>query len=94
MFVPLSTASKIQQHEELKERIAWLEKDILDRKRRWTKIRDVLSRKIPVKFKQLLNLNDQSGNINFDHDGKTLQLAVQKGTESNDKATKDVKGLR
>jgi chromosome segregation ATPase len=86
--------AKVKQTEDLDKRIEELEKDMSQRRKRWHQFRKFLTRKTSDKFGEMLTMNDCSGDLEFDHEGKRLALAVQKGSSTADTQTKDVKALR
>lgn len=91
-FISLVPESKMNQIDEISERLRELQQDITRRKDRWTAMRAFLEKKTPRKFDEMLNLNQYSGTLEFSHEFKSLDLVVQKGV--NGGRTTDVKGLR
>lgn len=68
-----------------------LKKDIKSRRKRWRQFRSHLSHTTGMKFNEMLQLNKYTGSLEFEHDSKTLDLAVAKSSQGE---TKDVKALR
>lgn len=61
---------------------------------RWRKLQKHLSSMTDHRFDEILQLNKQSGQLEFDHEGHELNLVVQKNINDTSSQTKDVKALR
>ena len=69
--------------------------DLRERKKKWKKFRNHIADMTNDSFDQILNKKGSSGQIDYDHTNKTLNLVVQKdNTDSNMTQTTDVKALR
>lgn len=84
---------KTQEIESLDQQIKDLKDDMKARKRRWKQFRKHLEVATAIKFSEMLDLNKYSGDLEFNHDNKSLDLSVQKGGGSQAGASKDVKAL-
>lgn len=67
-------------------------KDLVKRRKRWAHLQSHLTKVTEHKFDDMLNLNNYSGGLTFDHNGKSLDLHVAKDGAAG--AVTDVKGLR
>jgi len=76
---------------ETKDKLYVLEEDLAERRKKWRKFRKFLEKSTGSKFRELLAVNNYNGSSSFDHESKTLSVAVSK---EKDKACRnDVKAL-
>lgn len=78
---------------EVCDKIEELEEDLAQRHARSKDMRKGLQNTTRIKFKELLSLNKYCGKLQFDHEGKTLDLLVSKDSSKKSR-NKDVKALR
>jgi chromosome segregation ATPase len=86
--------AKMKVMDEVDEKIQEMEKDVTQRRKRWQQFRKQLAKTIGIKFGQMLTMNKYNGTIEFNHQTRTLDLAVQKDNAENESNSKDVKALR
>ena len=85
--------SKMQQIEAIAKSTKDLTKDLKDRKSRWRQFRGHIAEITNLGFDTMLNKKGSSGEVEFDHDNKRLNLVVQKSNADSHSQTKDVKAL-
>lgn len=83
--------------EHLQNTIEQLESDLKTRRKRWKHFRKHLEHKTSEKFQELLLMNKYTGDLEFDHDQRYLNLSVQKQNANQNSSaaahSNDVKGL-
>jgi len=85
--------TKMYQIEKIEKNKNVLEIDIRDRKKKWKKFRNHIVEMANFTFDEVLNRKGSSGQIEFDHKEKTLNLIVQKDNKDESSQTADVKAL-
>jgi chromosome segregation ATPase len=85
--------SKNKQLEQIAENVEKLAKDLASRKKRWKTFRKHLVTMSQSTFDEILQLKGSAGDLDFNHDDKTLNLVVQKDNTDASSQTKDVKAL-
>lgn len=85
---------KVEQLERIEATVKELTEDARDRRRRWRQFRSHIQKMTGAVFNEILNKKGSSGELEFDHNDGTLNLAVQKDAENQMSQTKDVKALR
>jgi hypothetical protein len=85
--------SKEKQLEAIKENILNLTNDLALRRKRWRQFQKHLVHMTKETFDETLQLKGSSGDLEFDHETKTLNLIVQKDNNNEQSQTKDVKAL-
>ena len=85
---------KVEQLERIQRTVDELTVDARDRRKRWKQFRSHIEQTTGAIFDEILNKKGSSGTLEFDHQGGTLNLAVQKDAANEMSQTKDVKALR
>jgi chromosome segregation ATPase len=85
---------KVHQLESIEATVEDLTVDAKDRRNRWRQFRSHIQKNTGAIFDEILNKKGSSGTLEFDHNDKTLNLAVQKDAENQMSQTNDVKALR
>lgn len=70
-----------------------LHHDVTKRRLRWHNFRGHIAQTTSVKFDAILNLKGSSGTVDYDHEGQTLNLIVQKDSADANSQQSDVKAL-
>jgi chromosome segregation ATPase len=86
--------SKLQQIEQIKINIESLKKDLKSRRKMWKRFRSHICDMTSNTFDEILNKKGSSGQIEFNHENKELNLTVQKDNRNSMTQTSDVKALR
>lgn len=86
--------AKIKSLNEMKANSGTLKLDLNDRRKRWKVFRKHIATMTNETFDDMLNKKGSSGQIDFDHKGRTLDLIVQKDNANENTQTSDVKALR
>ena len=86
-------ASKQEQIEEIDTLSTSLKEDMAERKKRWRQFRGHIAKKTDMRFDEVLNTKGSSGELEFDHKDKQLNLIVQKDSTDTNSQQKDVKAL-
>ena len=69
---------KMKQINEIEANTKELKKDLQGRKKRWRQFRGHISELTNLGFDEMLNKKGSSGEVEFDHESKQLNLTVQK----------------
>ncbi|KAL7539962.1 hypothetical protein ACHAWF_012462 [Thalassiosira exigua] len=86
--------SKMEQIDAIERNCKSLEKDLHHRKKRWGHFRRHIAEQTTLGFDEFLNKKGSTGEVEFDHESKKLDLLVQKDcTDEHSSQTKDVKAL-
>jgi len=83
----MKTVKTIEQNRDL------LVSDLRVRKKKWKHFRKHIASSTNLLFDQMLNKRGSSGELEFDHENRTLNLTVQKDNTDEMSQTKDVKAL-
>jgi len=70
-----------------------LMQDLKERKRKYKDFQKHIAEMTTTTFDDILNRKGSSGDLDFDHKGKTLNLVVQKDNTNDQSQTSDVKAL-
>mmetsp|Transcript_5446 Transcript_5446/g.7921 ORF Transcript_5446/g.7921 Transcript_5446/m.7921 type:complete len:1195 (+) Transcript_5446:75-3659(+) len=85
--------TKMKQLDKIEDNITALVKDVKDRKKLWKQFRSHIDSMTNEIFDEMLNKKGSSGQIEFNHREKQLNLIVQKDNRNEQSQTKDVKAL-
>jgi len=86
--------SKLLQIERIERNVALLKKDLKSRRKMWKRFRSHICDMTSTTFDEILNKKGSSGQIEFNHENKELNLMVQKDNRNAMTQTSDVKALR
>lgn len=84
---------KMNQIETIKANVEQMIADSSARRKRWRQFRAHLVETTNNSFDEMLNKKGSSGELEFDHEGHSLNLIVQKDNKNETSQTKDVKAL-
>ena len=70
--------SKMEQINMIESNVAALTEDLKERRKRWRQFRGHIAEQTNLGFDEMLNKKGSSGEVEFDHENKTLNLVVQK----------------
>ena len=85
--------NKLERIAEIEQTCEMLSADLQERKKRWRQFRSHIAKVTDMKFDRILNLKGSSGELDFRHKERTLQLVVQKDSADSNSQQKDVKAL-
>ena len=74
--------SKMEQINMIESNVAALTEDLKERRKRWRQFRGHIAEQTNLGFDEFLNKKGSSGEVEFDHENKTLNLIVQKVSSS------------
>ena len=86
--------AKVKTINEIQEKTEFLQEDLNSRRKRWRIFRKHIATMTNETFDDMLNKKGSSGQIEFDHIDRTLNLVVQKDNTNENTQTSDVKALR
>jgi chromosome segregation ATPase len=86
-------ASRQENIEKIDKTSSILKEDVAKRKKRWRQFREHIAMMTDTRFDEVLNRKGSSGQIDFDHKTKELNLIVQKDSADANSQQRDVKAL-